>query len=140
MALTETTETRPEVRPFRIDVPEAELVDLRRRILATRFWGGSGSALRRASTESPETSIRYPIPTPHLLRGFFNSAGSYNVVMTSPPGGSITMTISPDDTYGGLHVRKEDVTGIELVPSDPPVTWQLQMTRPGGANLQDMEV
>jgi hypothetical protein len=28
---------RPEVRPFRIDVPEEELVDLRRRILATRW-------------------------------------------------------------------------------------------------------
>jgi len=31
------TETRPEVRDFRIDVPEEELVDLRRRILATRW-------------------------------------------------------------------------------------------------------
>jgi pimeloyl-ACP methyl ester carboxylesterase len=37
MALTETTETRPEVRDFRIDVPEEELVDLRRRIAATRW-------------------------------------------------------------------------------------------------------
>jgi hypothetical protein len=26
------------------------------------------------------------------------------------------------------------------VPTEPPVTWQLTMTRPGGANLQDMEV
>src|SRR3954453_13485204 len=38
MALTEkTTETRTEVRPFRIDVPEEDLVDLRRRIAATRW-------------------------------------------------------------------------------------------------------
>jgi pimeloyl-ACP methyl ester carboxylesterase len=38
MALTEkTTETRPEVRDFRIDVPEEELVDLRRRIAETRW-------------------------------------------------------------------------------------------------------
>ena len=39
MALThpETTTTHPEVRPFRIDVPEEELVDLRRRIAATRW-------------------------------------------------------------------------------------------------------
>jgi pimeloyl-ACP methyl ester carboxylesterase len=37
MALTETTETRPEVRDFRIDVPEEELVDLRRRITETRW-------------------------------------------------------------------------------------------------------
>ena len=29
--------TRTEVRPFRINVPEEELVDLRRRILATRW-------------------------------------------------------------------------------------------------------
>src|SRR5215210_6132088 len=33
----ETSMTHPEVRPFRIDVPEEELVDLRRRILATRW-------------------------------------------------------------------------------------------------------
>src|SRR5918994_1856874 len=38
MALTEnTTETRTEVRPFRIDVPEEELDYLRRRIEATRW-------------------------------------------------------------------------------------------------------
>ncbi len=29
--------THPEVRPFRIDVPEEELVDLRQRIAATRW-------------------------------------------------------------------------------------------------------
>ena len=33
----ETTTTHPEVRPFRIDVPEAALVDLRRRIAATQW-------------------------------------------------------------------------------------------------------
>ncbi len=33
----ETTTTHPEVRPFSIDVPEAALVDLRRRIAATRW-------------------------------------------------------------------------------------------------------
>src|SRR4051812_22716689 len=37
MTLTENTETRTEVRLFRIDVPEEELDDLRRRILATRW-------------------------------------------------------------------------------------------------------
>ena len=37
MTLTENTETRTEVRPFRIDVPEEELDDLRQRILATRW-------------------------------------------------------------------------------------------------------
>jgi pimeloyl-ACP methyl ester carboxylesterase len=35
--MTETTMTHPEVRPFRIDVPEEDLVDLRRRIAATRW-------------------------------------------------------------------------------------------------------
>ena len=30
-------ETASEIRPFRIDVPEEELVDLRRRIAATRW-------------------------------------------------------------------------------------------------------
>ena len=34
---TETTTTPPAVRPFRIDVPEEDLVDLRRRIEATRW-------------------------------------------------------------------------------------------------------
>ena len=34
---TETTTTPPEVRPFRIDVPEEDLDDLRRRIAATRW-------------------------------------------------------------------------------------------------------
>ena len=33
----ETTTTHPEVRPFRVDVPEEDLVDLRRRIAATRW-------------------------------------------------------------------------------------------------------
>ena len=33
----ETTTTHPEVRPFSIDVPEAALADLRRRIAATQW-------------------------------------------------------------------------------------------------------
>ena len=33
----ETTTTHHEVRPFRIDVPEEALVDLRRRIAAARW-------------------------------------------------------------------------------------------------------
>jgi hypothetical protein len=37
MARTETTVTSPEVRDFHIDVPEEELVDLCRRIAATRW-------------------------------------------------------------------------------------------------------
>jgi pimeloyl-ACP methyl ester carboxylesterase len=37
MTQVETSMDRPEVRPFRIDIPEQELVDLRQRILATRW-------------------------------------------------------------------------------------------------------
>ncbi len=35
------------IRPFRINVPEEELVDLRRRIVATRWPGGGRSSLRK---------------------------------------------------------------------------------------------
>src|SRR5690349_19720678 len=37
MTRTETSAPATEIRSFRIDVPEEELVDLRRRILATRW-------------------------------------------------------------------------------------------------------
>ena len=37
MTQAETPMTHPEVRPFRIDVPEEDLVDLRRRIAATQW-------------------------------------------------------------------------------------------------------
>ena len=37
MTRAETCMARTEVRPFRIDVPEEELVDLRRRGTATRW-------------------------------------------------------------------------------------------------------
>ena len=71
-------------------------------------------------------------------------AGSYKVVMTPPlpappPAGSDTMTLAPVNQYGGLHFSQKDVAalGIEIVPTDPPVKWQLKMTRPGGGNLQE---
>jgi hypothetical protein len=50
------------------------------------------------------------------------------------------MTLVPDDDYGGLYAKEENVAGIEVTPTDPPDTWQLQMTRPGGGNLQNLEV
>ncbi len=37
MTQVETSVSRTDIRPFRIDVPDEELVDLRRRILATRW-------------------------------------------------------------------------------------------------------
>ncbi len=33
----DATTTRPEIRPFRVHIPQAALVDLRRRIAATRW-------------------------------------------------------------------------------------------------------
>ncbi len=66
------------------------------------------------------------------------NAGSYNVVAT-PPSGSATLTLAPLNQYGGMHFSQKDVSalGIEIVPTDPPVKWQLKMTRPGGGNLQE---
>jgi hypothetical protein len=62
--------------------------------------------------------------------------------MTLPPAGSNAMTLTPDNGYGGLHHGQSEVSamGIEVVTTDPQVTWQLQMTRPGGENLQASEV
>jgi hypothetical protein len=70
-------------------------------------------------------------------------AGPYEVTMTlPPPAGSNTVTLAPDNNYGGLHSGEKDVatSGIEVVLTDPPATWRLQMARPGDGNLQDMEV
>ncbi len=75
-------------------------------------------------------------------------ASNYTVVMTPPlpeppPVGSNAFNLSPDDLYGGLHFNKKDVSalGVEVVPTDPSVKWQLKMTGPGpGGNLQKNEV
>lgn len=69
--------------------------------------------------------------------------GTYDVVLTPPlAAGSNTFSLPTVNKYGGLHFGKKDVSalGIEVVPTDPPVLWQLQMTRPGGGNLQATEV
>ena len=47
------------------------------------------------------------------------------------------MTLVSVNEYGGLHFSQKDNLGIELVPTDPPVTWQLKMTGPSGGNLQE---
>ncbi len=73
---------------------------------------------------------------------------NYGIVLTPPlpappPPESNTMTLARVvNQYGGLHFNQRDVTtlGIEVVPTDPPVTWQLKMTGPGGGNLQEGEV
>ena len=69
--------------------------------------------------------------------------GTYAVVMTPPlpappPAGSDTITLTPEDAFGGLQFRKQDVAvqGIQIVLTDPPVKWQLRMTA-GGGNLRE---
>ena len=49
------------------------------------------------------------------------------------------MMLAPLNQYGGLHFREKDVAalGIQVVPTDPPVKWQLKMMRPGGGNLRE---
>jgi len=49
------------------------------------------------------------------------------------------MTLVQVNQYGGLHFSQKDVSSleIELVPTDPPVKWQLKMTRPGGGKLEE---
>ena len=47
MKCTETTSNLPAARPFRIDVPEEELIDLRRRIAATRSHTGRLSLINQ---------------------------------------------------------------------------------------------
>jgi hypothetical protein len=69
--------------------------------------------------------------------------GAYQVVATPPlavppPPGSNTLSIAKVNQFGGLHFGQKDVSGaaVEMLPHDPPITWQLRMTRPGGGNLQ----
>jgi peptidoglycan hydrolase-like protein with peptidoglycan-binding domain len=69
-------------------------------------------------------------------------AGDYGVTVTPPaPAAPLTganaLTLSKSDTYGGLHLGQRDVAaaGIEIVPTDPPATWMITVTRPGGGNL-----
>ncbi|MDZ8263102.1 neuraminidase-like domain-containing protein [Nostoc sp. ChiQUE01b] len=71
------------------------------------------------------------------------NTGTYSVVMTPPlpappPPGANTMTLVPVNQYGGLHFSQKDVAalGIEVVPTNPPVKWKLQMSRTGG-NLKE---
>jgi len=70
------------------------------------------------------------------------NAGTYDVVLTPPlpappPAGSNTMALARVNQFGGLHLGQKDVatSGIQVIPADPPVKWQLRMRR-GGADLQ----
>lgn len=68
--------------------------------------------------------------------------GNYGVTLTPPlaappPPGSNTMVLAKSNTYGGLHFNQKDVTaaGVNIVPTDLPVAWNIKVTRPGGGNL-----
>jgi hypothetical protein len=54
------------------------------------------------------------------------------------------MTLIPVNQYGDLHFSQKGdddaPLGIEVVLTDPPVKWQIKMTRPGGGNLQVAEI
>lgn len=69
--------------------------------------------------------------------------GVYKVVLTPPlaavPVGSNTFSLAKVDQYGGLHFSQKDVA-LNVVPTNPPVQWQLQITGPLGGNLQVKEV
>jgi Tc toxin complex TcA C-terminal TcB-binding domain len=77
-------------------------------------------------------------------------AGDYKVVVMSRPlpepteptpdeQDNGTMTLRRLDEYGGLHFSEKEVAtpGIQITPTHPPVTWQLQMARPDGRDLQE---
>lgn len=65
--------------------------------------------------------------------------GDYEVIITplmpEPPTSLGPITLAQNANYGGLHVGEESTAalGIEITPSaDPPVKWQLSMSRPAG--------
>jgi hypothetical protein len=68
--------------------------------------------------------------------------GEYGVTLTPPlspppPAAANSMGLAKSDAYGGLHFDQKDVAsaGIEIKPTDLPVTWRIAITRPGGGNL-----
>src|SRR5262249_53512594 len=71
--------------------------------------------------------------------------GAYDVTLTPPlpapePADPNTnrMSLGASSDYGGLHFDQKDVSayGVAVPPADPPVTWRLRVTRPGGGALK----
>jgi hypothetical protein len=58
----------------------------------------------------------------------------------TPPADPNAMVLAPAQLYGGLHFSQKDGLAFEVKPDGPPVVWKLKMTRPGGGNLQPLEV
>jgi hypothetical protein len=71
-------------------------------------------------------------------------SGDYGVTLTPPlpappPAGANAITLAKSDLYGGLHFGQKDLSAaaVELAPTDPPATWGIRITRPGGGNLTE---
>jgi hypothetical protein len=89
MTHPETTMTRPEVRPFRINVPEEELIDLRRRIAATRW------------PDRETVTDQFQDPAAYTNRGvFLNSLTSSRQVMNR---GDLPLDLLDAGFFGNLH-------------------------------------
>jgi len=72
-----------------------------------------------------------------LVRGSDDGVYSATIVppLAAPPPPSNAFSLTKSTQYGGLHFAQKAVT-IMLDPDDPPETWLLKMSRPGGGNLQ----
>lgn len=66
-------------------------------------------------------------------------ADNYGVTLTPPlPADAKPLALAKNDEYGGLHCSAKAVdAAIQIVPTDPPVTWKIKVTRPGGGNLAE---
>lgn len=64
------------------------------------------------------------------------NTGTYTAALTTPSG-AITMTPAPVPEYGDLRFSQDDVSasGIQILPTDPPVKWRLKVTPPVVGNL-----
>ena len=107
-------------------------------------------ALRYLLDEFPERTgldphrlARQPVPLAHVARALLEQLGDRDALA----GGALRLLgarRSQHLVHGGVepievlfHAPDEAVAplGIEIVPTDPPATWSLRMTRPGGGDL-----
>jgi hypothetical protein len=70
------------------------------------------------------------------------NAGNYVVTLTPPlpvppPVNVNAMSLAKSNQYGGLHFGEKDVSAenVGIVPGNPPSTWRIKVTSPGGGNL-----
>jgi len=65
---------------------------------------------------------------------------AYKIELTLPAKAPRTVSLPEVKQYGGLHFGPMDVSGLKVVPTNPLVLWQLKMSGPLDADLQDNEV